>query len=185
MISFENIEQHSVPLHEHPMKWLFDDKNNLAPSAEHRDQVIALDPAAAKFLWNFERDMKISTFYPDVQKYFRDVEEFSFGENMESEVKKWLYHRGIPFSNKVFLSIQPDSAFILTWKMVIHYSADLFFGNDLVVWDRTINWGLYYDHNDLFTFGRNRIYDGQEEKLKYNALIREINEQIALRKKPK
>jgi hypothetical protein len=184
MISFENIEEHSVPLSEHPRKWLFYDEDT-APSEEHKDQIIALDPAAAKFLWDFERDIRITSFYPDVNRYFRETTKFSFGENMESQVKNWLYNRGIPFSQKVFYSIQPDSAFILTWKMVVHYSADLFFGHDLVVWDPSLNWGLYYDHNDLFTFGRNRIYDGQEEQLKYNALIREINEQIELRKKSK
>jgi hypothetical protein len=106
------------------------------------------------------------------------VEEFSFGENLENEVKKWLYRRGIPFRNKVFICFQPSSGLVTTWKMIIHYSCDMFFGHDLTVWDKTINWGLYFDHNDIFRFGRNRVYDGQDEQRKLNELIAEINKGI-------
>jgi hypothetical protein len=178
MITLDNIEKFTIQLQEHPMKWIFESDKGQLPSAEHLDQIFPLTKEASRFLWDFQSKIRINSFYPNIERYFKDIDEFSFGENMEDQVKKWLYRRGIPFKNKVFLSLQPDSAVVTTWKMIIHYSPDIFFGHDLTVWDRTINWGLYFNHNDVFHFGRNRIYDGQEEQGKLNELIREINKGI-------
>jgi hypothetical protein len=174
MVTLDNIETFTIPLADHGAKWIFETNNKELPPAEHLDQIFPLTKEASRFLWDFESKIRINSFYPDVKRYFRDVDKFSFGENAESEVKKWLYQRGVPFKGKVFVSLQPDSGLVLTWKMIIHYSADIFF-QDLTVWDKTINWGLYFDHNDVFSFGRNRIYDGQEEQMKLNELIRDIN----------
>ncbi len=175
MITLDNIEQFTIPLQDHSAKWIFETGNKQLPSAEHLDQIFPLTEEASRFLWDFQSKIRINSFYPDVNKYFRDVEKFTFGENMESQVKKWLYQRGLPFKDNVFISFQPNWGLVLTWKMVIHYSSALFFGYDLTVWDRTINWGLYFHHDDIFHFGRNRIYDGQEEQRKLNQLIRGIN----------
>jgi|GEM_PF-4444158 len=124
---------------------------------------------------DFQSKIRINSFYPDISRYFRDVEQFSFGENMESQVKKWLYQRGLPFDSKVLIPFQPDWGLVLTWKMLIHYSPQLFFGYDLTVWDKTINWGLYFHHDDIFHYGKNRIYDGQLEQGKLNELKSGIN----------
>jgi hypothetical protein len=175
MITLDNIEKFIIPLQEHSMKYFFETDNKELPSPEHLDQIYPLTKEASVFLWDFESKIRIHSFYPEIKKYFRDVEQFSSGESTESEVKKWLYQRGLPFNNKVFISLQPDYGLALTWKMVIHYSSRLFFGHDLTVWDRTINWGLYFHHDDIFHFGKNRIYDGQEEQIKLNELIRGIN----------
>lgn len=174
MITLENLETYTVPLHEHPMRWLFEDADGNPPPDSYRDQILPLNKEASHFLWKMESDFRIGEFFPHPEKMFRDIAEFSFGENMEKDVKKWLYRRGIPFRQKVFVVFQPDTAFIMTWKMVVHFSPDLFFGHDLIVWDNTVNWALLYNHNDYFIFGRNRIFDGQEERLRYNALIAEI-----------
>lgn len=174
MITLENLESHTVALSEHPMRWLFENEAGEMPPASYCDQIFPLTQEASRFLWNTESKLRLGEFYPGIRKYYRDVDEFSFMDNMEKEVKKWLYQRGIPFRQKVFISFQPDTGFIMTWKMAIHFSNDLFFGHDLIVWDKTVNWALFYNHNDYFCFGRNRIFDGQEERLKINALIAEI-----------
>jgi hypothetical protein len=175
MITLDNLEQFTIPIQESSAKKFFTFNNAESPSPEHQDQILPLTKEAANFLWDFESKIRIGSFYPDITRYFKEVKEFKFGQGMESEVKKWLYSRGIPFTNKVFLSFQPDIGLVVTWKMIIHYSSNIFFGQDLIVWDRSINWGLYYDHNDIFYFGKNRIYDGQAEQMKLNDLIREVN----------
>ena len=42
-------------------------------------------------------------------------------------------------------------------NLIIKYSDDLFFGSDAIIWDRSLNWCLNYDHNDMFYFGKDRI----------------------------
>jgi hypothetical protein len=176
MITLDNIEKFTMPLQDHPAKWMFETDKEGLPSAEHLDQIFPLTKDASQFLSSFQSKIRINSFHPTSKKYFRDVEEFSFGGDSEQRVKKWLYQRGIPFKDKVFVSLYSDTGLVMTWKMIIHYSADIFFGQDLTVWDKTLNWGLYFDHNDIFYFGKNRIYDGQDEQLKLNELIGRINQ---------
>ncbi|NOQ71759.1 MAG: hypothetical protein GQ574_07155 [Crocinitomix sp.] len=182
MTELSNITNGSMPLHEHPLRWLFEDSQGKLPANEHLDQIFALDANASKALWDFEDQIKINNFDPESKKYFEDYEKFSFGEEMEKEVKKWLFNQKLKFNSLVYMTFQPDTAFVMTWKMAIHYSANLFSAYDLVVWDKTLNWALYYHHNDVFHFAQNRIYDGQEEKLKSDKLLKEINEQNPLLK---
>ena len=111
---------------------------------------------------------------PESNKYFKEHQKLSFGDGMSKEVKKWLFNRQIKFDTLVYFAYQPTEAFAMTWKMAIHYSDELFFRGDVVVWDKTMNWALYYDYNDVFYFAKNRIYDGEEEKLKLEQLIKEI-----------
>lgn len=76
--------------------------------------------------------------------------------------------------------MQPDTAFVLTWKMVIKYAHRLFWGCDLTVWDKTLNWKLEFHHDGEFTFGKDLIYDGQLEmqknKEKLEAALKEMEE---------
>ena len=57
----------------------------------------------------------------------------------DKEFKKWLFKLRIPFKSKVFISFQPDSGFVFTWKMVIKYYERIFFAHDIVVWDNSVN----------------------------------------------
>lgn len=156
------------------MAHVFLTEDDQLPPPEHLDQIRPLDRQAAKFLWDFEQQVRLTSFEPDSGKYFRSAEKFSFGESSEQRVKKWLYERSIPFSANCFLSFDPDCAFWLTWKMVIHYSKDLFFAHDTVVWDRSLNWALYYHHDDVFHFVKDRIYDGEAEQLKTLELLKQL-----------
>jgi len=162
-MSLDNIEEFSIPLSEHPCKWLFEDEEeNLTLSPEFEDQIIALSPEAAKFVWNFEGSQRYIGPTDNIKKYFKQYERFPFGANEEKEVKKWLYQRGIPFDRKVFYISQPDTGFVLTWKMVIKFASALFFGSDEIVWDRTLNWVVAFHHDDVFYFGKDRTYNSNE-----------------------
>jgi hypothetical protein len=170
----EDLASHVVPLAGYPMAHVFLGEDGQLPSPEHMDQIRPLDRQAANSLWKFQHDVRLTMFPPDSGKYFRSAEELVFGEGEEQRVKKWLYERGNPFDTTCVICFQPGCAFLLTWKMVIHYSKDLFFGHDTVVWDRSLNWALYYDHNDVFHFAKDRIYDGEAEQLKTLELLRSL-----------
>ena len=170
----EDLASHVVPLVGYPMAHVFLSVDGQLPAPEHMDQIRPLDQQAANFLWKFQHDVRLIMFPPDSGKYFRSCEKLAFGEGEQQRVKKWLYECGIPFDTTCVLSFQPGCAFLLTWKMVIHYSKDLFFGHDTVVWDRSLNWALYYDHNDVFHFAKDRIYDGEAEQLKTLELLKQL-----------
>ncbi|MFK7773949.1 MAG: hypothetical protein AB8F94_17490 [Saprospiraceae bacterium] len=171
-ISINNLEFQAIELEDHRMKWLFEFEEGIPPSKEHRDQIWALNKKAAKYLWDYEGKMRIGIFYPEIGKYFKNVIEYEDKERKEKELKKWLFNLGIPFKHKVFISFQPDSGFILTWKMVIKYCSKLFFAYDLILFDKSLNWGLFYHHDELFHFGKNRIYNAEIEGQK---ILRDAN----------
>ncbi len=174
-ITLENVHTFSIPLSEHPLKWkLEDDDTEL--SAEFEDQIIALTADASKFLWNFESTQRYLGSISAIGKYFNEQDELSFGENESQKVKKWLYEKGIPFDQKVFWITQPDSGFILTWKMVIKFSDDIFFGSDEVIWDKTLNWCLIFDHNDIFYFGKNRNFNAEKHSEEIDGIKKLIDE---------
>ncbi|MGL4596590.1 MAG: hypothetical protein ACRCYO_03625 [Bacteroidia bacterium] len=172
-ITLENIESYAVPLSEHPMKWIFEKEEGVAPSIEFQDQIIPLHADAAMFLWRFRMTQRMGVD----EKNFLQTDSYSIVGKSSEEVKKWLYDRGIPFDQKVFWASQPKDAFVLTWKMVIKFWEDLFHGSDELIWDKTLNWVLEYDHNDLFSFGKNRIFNSEthsDEILKRNEFIQAV-----------
>ena len=67
--------------------------------------------------------------------------------------------------------MQPNFGFLLTWKMVIKYSHNLFSGCDQSVWDKTLNWRLEYHHDGLFTYGKDYIFDAQSAMIKRHEII--------------
>jgi hypothetical protein len=155
-ITLDNVGAFRIPFESHPLKWKFEDEGEQI-SDEFKDQIIPLDTKAAKFLWDFESTQRQLGNIPKMALHYKKNLEFSTNVSDKQEVKKWLYNLGIPFNQKVFWIDQPQSGFILTWKMVIKFSDELFFASDAVIWDRTLNWCLNYDHNDVFYFGKDRI----------------------------
>lgn len=161
-ISLENIEQYTIPFKNFISNWIFTDENDEPASIEHQDQISILTKEAANFLWNYEIKLAISSS----EKYFKNVSKFNSEFSNQKSIKKYLFNLGIPFNQKVYIAHQPDTAFILTWKMVIKYSHRLFFAHDQIVSDRTLNWMLEFHHDGEFTFGKDLIYDSQLETLK-------------------
>lgn len=52
---------------------------------------------------------------------------------------------------------------MLTWKMVIKYCEGIFFGEDIMIFDNTFNWGLFYYHEGQLYFGKDKIFDNEAE----------------------
>lgn len=155
-ITLENLEGFSVPIETHPLKWMFEDDNGFLPE-EHKDQIIPLNPNAAKFLWDFEGTQRQLGNIAKMEQYYKKTKELKSGRLTAQEVKKWLFNLGIPFGQKVFWSHQPEWGFVLTWKIIVKYSDEIFVGNDVVIWDRSLNWCLIHHHDDAFHFGSDRV----------------------------
>lgn len=175
MINFDNIKSFSTDF---PKAWSFlwspEDANEI--SQEHKDQIFFLNIEAENFLSQYIRSSKMITqtpWKPFSEKYFKTVEEFEIKENGKEEIKKWLYNRSIPFDKFVYIDAdRSGQAITLTWKMVIKYWEGIFFSNDLIIFDETLNWGLFYFHENRLYFGSDKIYDKEFEYEK----TRELND---------
>ena len=126
---------------------------------------------ATKFIYEFLGNAHILTgepFDPFAKNNFKIIERFSYFTNTPEgtqDLKKWLYQRGIPFQASVYVLPMYDSCPIFTnWKMVIKYAADFFIHDDVTVFDNTLNWCLYYHHDNYLLFGKNNIYDSAEDE---------------------
>lgn len=149
-ISIDNIEDFVVPLDSYISNWLFTNDINELANAEDQKKIYVLTKKAANFLWNYELKPGIECS----EKYYRHLSKFNSEKSEIQIIKNYLCNLGIPNNHKVFLSIQPDKAFVLTWEMVIKYAHRLFRVYDLSIWDKTLNWKLEFRHFGEFTFGK-------------------------------
>jgi hypothetical protein len=145
-------------------------------SQEHKDQIFFLNDKASEFIGNYIESSKMITgpvWKPFNERYFKIIEEFDVTENCEKEIKKWLHNKAIPFDKIVYIEgDRSGQSIALTWKMVIKYWEGLFFSDDIIIFDETLNWGLFYFHEDKLFFGNEKIYNKEFE---YQKTI-ELNE---------
>lgn len=175
MIDFANIKTYST---EFPNNGSFlcspEEANSI--SQEHKDQIFFLNDEASEFIGNYIESSKMITgpvWKPFNERYFKIIEEFDVTENCEKEIKKWLHNKAIPFDKIVYIEgDRSGQSIALTWKMVIKYWEGLFFSDDIIIFDETLNWGLFYFHEDKLFFGNGKIYDKEFE---YQKTI-ELNE---------
>jgi hypothetical protein len=166
-----------------PAKWTcFGSKEDFDKMPhEHKDQIVFLDKEASKYIVEFLANSKMTEelntwkyngkdWSPFKKNYFKIIEEFTeFGN--DDKLKKWLYNRGLPFKDNVFLIPNfGDNCIYTTWKMVVKYAPNIFFHDDVVIFDKTINWGLFYFHEDHMYFGKDNIYDPEEAYKKVEEL---------------
>lgn len=171
MLNIENIKYYAT---DYPESWTFlgaAEEAHKLPE-EHKDQIHFLNEEASTFLRNYIKSSKMCNgplWEPFNAQYFKTVEEFQLNEDNDKDLKKWLYHKGIPFDKFVFVdSDRSGQALALTWKMLIKYWEGLFFADDLIVFDESLNWGLFYFHEDRIYFGHDKIYD---QNLEYEKTI--------------
>jgi hypothetical protein len=177
MVELSNILQFTVPV---PEDWTaFGNAAEFATLPdETKDQVYFLNSEATDYLFDLIHSAALVTgggWDPFAKGNFKNVEQsngFPTDDEGRQAMKKWLYHRGIPFSDQVFLLEQSRHAIATTWKMLIRYSPFIFPGGDVVVFDRTLNWCLFYYHENEFFFGRNRQYDSSADEIR----MQELNE---------
>jgi hypothetical protein len=170
MVDIENIKQHQI---ERPnscsLFGVAEDFERMP--ATHKDQIAFLDKTPAGFLYDFLTAAKLiaNNDDPFSKNNFKTVEHYT---NMADEdgLKKWLYNRQIPFKGEVFLL--GDDCILTTWKMIVKYAPDLFFGSDVAVFDKTLNWCLFYFHHVHLFFGRDNVYDSTNDNIKMDEINR-------------
>jgi hypothetical protein len=162
MISFDNIKEYV--LSKPSGRSVFGSIDDFAQMpTQHQEQTHFLNREANTYLYQYISDNNLITgpiWNPFSKGNFRKVEEFTNLDD-EQELKKWLYRRSVPFKNWVFLlpSFSEDPIY-LTWKMVIKYSYEIFWGiEDIVIFDQTQNWCLFYFHEEHLFFGRENTFD--------------------------
>jgi hypothetical protein len=157
MVTLENLEQHTIPFDQFKLKWRFtEEKYNILP-AHHLEQIRPLDKSASRLISDMT-DKMFSLHHGLNRDYFKDVEGLQISEAVESEqlLKKWLYQRGLPFDQQVYVSWDSNTAAITSWKMIVKYWTDFDYGDDLVVVDRSLSWILVFFHYDYIQFGTNK-----------------------------
>jgi len=141
------------------LKWRFTDpKYDLLPQ-EHLDQLQPLDKEASKFLFDYISNAHLHDDIPFRKDFFRTIDKMRIQTGNESEVKKWLYHRGLPFDKKVFL-LWNEEAMMLPWKLLIKYFDSFYYSgsDDLSVFDQGLSWALMFFHEDEVYFGTNKDF---------------------------
>ena len=144
----------------------------------HREQILFLDKTARKYLFSFTGESaNLYTGHesdPFAKGNFRFVEKLDnlvLTPEGEQELKKWLFKRSLPFRTWVFVLFEGfDDAILMTWKMVVKYSGLIFFSEDVMVFDKTLNWCLFYFHENEIFFGRENRYDPTENERAMQAL---------------
>lgn len=160
MINFNNIKSHTTAF---PKTWSFlghpEDADGI--SETHKDQIHFLNKKASEFIRNYIHNSQMITgpvWKPFNERYFKKIEEFKVSEDGDKEIKKLLHSKPIPFDKYVFVDYDSSGqAVTLTWKMVIKYWKGLFFADDIALFDETLNWGLFYFHEDKLFFGTGKI----------------------------
>lgn len=149
-------------------------------SAEHKDQIHFLNDYGTRLINQFLDSSKMTKGLPfePFKDYFKTIDEFRVTENCENEIKKWLHNKGIPFSKHVFInSDRSGQSVMLTWKMVIKYWEGIFFADDLVIFDSSLEWGLFYYHEGELYYGTEVVFDRNAEEQKtieLNEIIKKI-----------
>lgn len=168
-ITMQNLHEYSIPLSESKLQKIFINSENELHLNIVEDQVIALHPKATKYLNTFINTQNYLLGEFVRKQYFKEHKEFIATDKTEEEIKKWLYNLGIPFSQKVIL----QSGYILTWKMLLKFSCELFKYDYQLVFDTSLNWLLRYENNHLeeFNFLENRTQNAEKESEK----IMELN----------
>ena len=159
-IDFTNIDKHIVPISEFGLKWRFTEENYDVFPKIHLDQLKPLDRNAAIFLSTYISKNDLHADAPFKKNFFRTVDYINISEDNDSEIKKWLYQRGLPFEKVVYLSWDNENAMIVPWKILIKYFDSFYYAgsDDLTVFDESLQWSLMFSHWDTIFFGTNNDF---------------------------
>lgn len=137
--------------------------------AEHRDQFRFLDRASTKAAYEAADRLNVICGGdvwgndPYAGGCYATVDRFAPRGPLDEcvqQTKKWLYRRGVPFRDDVLIlpvfGSEHTPVVQATWKMVVTYAADVFFRDNLVVAPPSAAWSLYYHHDNLFYFAREK-----------------------------
>ncbi len=151
-VDFGNIYDHIIPLNTWGLKY-YDNLPQL-----HLEQLKPLDKIGSEFLWNYILDSTLHDDVPFKTNFFKTIDKAKNYDGNKDQIKKWLYHRGLPFDKPVFLSWQPNDAMIVPWKIFIKYFYSFNHSGDLTIIDQSLTWALLFYHESEIYFGTNNDY---------------------------
>lgn len=159
-IDFDNIFEHTIPMDKFRLNWRFTDEKYYELPKQHLEQLNPLNNEASKFLSDFIANTNLHNETPFKKDFFRTIDKAKILSGNEKEIKKWLYHRGIPFDKQVYLSWDSENAMIVPWKLVVKYFDSFYYGgsDDLTIIDKSLNWALLFFHEDEIYFGTNNEF---------------------------
>ncbi len=138
----------------------------------HKAQILFLDKTAEKFLYEYVENAQLLSnggWAPFEKGIFKTVDQYEHAVDLQENnplLKKWLYSKGIPFSNEVFVLCDSNpQAVLITWKMLIKYAFDIFLIGDTLVFDQTGNWALFQYHEGQLFFAKDNVYDPSANEL--------------------
>ena len=151
-----------LPIEEWRFWWRFEDEDINVPS-HHLEQIHCLNKEDAGSLWTLivnERRLHDDFPFTATKLYFiekKDISEAShdYLSRDHREVKKWLYQRGVPFQQRVYLAYSKSEAVVTTWKMLAKYWPIFYYSasDDITAIDSSGEWALHLHHDDTFYFG--------------------------------
>ena len=156
-IDFDDLFEHIIPIDQFRLNWRFIDEKYGKLPEQHLEQLKALNKDASKFLCDFIANTNLHNDTPFKKDFFRTIDKAKILDGNEKEIKKWLFHRGIPFDKHVYLSWDAENAMIVPWKLVVKYFDSFYYGgsDDLTIIDKSLNWALLFFHEDEIYFGTN------------------------------
>jgi hypothetical protein len=150
-----------VAMEESAIRWRFVDPRYRVVSAGDLGRIEALDGGSARWLLEVTRPWYREQ--PFTHGWFADVVSTSIDTNDAEDVRrvrKWLYRCGVPFGRRVLLSWDEREAARTTWKMVVkHWDVMWWPSDDLVVFDESLSWGVFFWHEGEVFLAR-RVVEG-------------------------
>jgi hypothetical protein len=80
----------------------------------------------------------------------RSLQVKTDSEPEECEIRDWLYSLGIPFQTPVIVS--DHNVMLTTWKTVVRFFETWEWMQDILVFDETLQWSVFFDHEDWIHF---------------------------------
>lgn len=178
-ITLDNVEEFSVSLLEHNLRWMFESTEDNRIPQEVEDEVIPLESAAAQFLFDFRNKQNYLTeVFFTAENLSKNETSFTSKKRTKAEIENWLKARNIPLDRKVFWVNQLNVAFVLTWKMVIKFSDVLFFGTNETLWDSSMNWTLTFESDEIFRFTDNLMFNPEERMIETQIIDEILDESL-------
>ncbi|HEX6983145.1 MAG TPA: hypothetical protein VF181_10325 [Balneolaceae bacterium] len=184
MIATSTLSGKNVP---EPDRWLyFAPPQFEALPPEHQDQLLFLDTASTDAVLEAVNSVDIlcgdggwgnnpfsdgcyksvehfkMQWKEDKQKGEIDPEDgeiwYPLSLTNESELKKWLYHRGVAFKAEVLLlkafAAKDSPVLMTTWKMVVKFAETFFSGDNAIFFDPKLSWCLHYHNDGILHFAK-------------------------------
>jgi hypothetical protein len=116
----------------------------------HVDQILVLNRRDSQSIENrIHRDALLKSI--PVQQV---IDPKMDDENTDLEIRAWLYRLGISFQNPVI--IWDHNVLLTKWKMVLRYFDVWDWTRDIMIFDDSLQWYLFFDHEERISYANHQ-----------------------------